>query len=1225
MPVNNPRHSRFFWRSPAMFGLLDAERQFKEVNAAWEHTLGLTTGHLLARNFNSFIHPEDRPSSQYYFDQLEAGMASVSFSNRFQDSEGNYKQILWQVNTAASQDYAYYLVGIDITGREQPMVADEMLSVLQEGVVLQYANGTIGACNPSAEKILGLPADQMMGWTLIDPDWHMIHEDSSPLPAETHPAICTLRTGQPFSDVVIGVVKTDATTTWIRVNTYPLWRDDVTTPYAVVISFSDITRYMETQKGQAPSQEQPVNISEYDLWDWHLEDNTVTFSSSWKRMLGFDDKELPDHIDSWHQRIHLSDYKRVIADIQNHLDGLTQVCENTHRIQHKNGSYRWVNCRAVVIRDANNKPERMVGTHVDVTEPRRLEEDLHETEKMFRQLMELESDGILLVDVETLDILDANKAAATMYGYSRNQLLTMKKTDLSAQPDKTEASIRKAVKYSSSKFHRRQDESVFPVQIQANAFVWKGKQVMMVTVRDMTEQQRIENALWENEAKYRQLFEASSNATIIFDANTQYVFDVNRAAIDLYGYSKEEWVHMSTEDASAESNKKRAAFASDNKKFQHIPLRWHKKKDGTVFPVEISTGSSYLFQGRSLICATVHDITERKSHEEEIRRERDFVTTLVQASPAFFFAINPDGKTRMMNNAMLNALEYEIDEVVETDYLSTFVPEDERSIVSSEFEGLVKTMQPTLMESHVLTKSNKHLLLEWHARAIVKANGALDYLFAVGIDVTERRKAQGHLRLFKSIIEASQESIVISDPKGNLIYLNPAYERLFGRSLQETSNLRDFYPAQSLESLESSIMQAITEGESWEGELELIDQDDNLIPVWQRVDALRDGHGEISYVFALMHDISERQRMWQTLRKQWEEHQMIFNHVPAMIWYRDSDNKLLRANKLAEETFGRGDSLAKQYTSCEEVIQLGRAVSGVVLQYRGVHGDTGWMQLDKIPYRDSQGNLTGVIVFAIDMTDYKQTQVSLQASEERMYLAVENMPVMLVAFDREGSIVVWNRTCEEVTSFSSEDIVNNHKALQLLFPDAGDRRRMMSKWHTLDEGQNYWETRIACKDGHLKTIAWTSVCKQYPIPGWHAWHIGQDITTSRKVEHSFREAEALLASVIELSKLGVCLMDDRGRFIQVNRAFADLYGYHPDEMIGEPFTITLPPAVHNDAVRQYYSLLMTQEEPTLIKWQNEQHRNGRLFGMQIMSSRVILEDRRRLLLSIVSPWEEANR
>ena len=373
MSANQAHHSRFFWRSSAMFAILDIQRRFMEVNTAWERVLGLSTGPLLAKGYLEFVHPDDRPSTEYQFEQLASGISSVSFSNRFRHFAGKYQQILWQINNAASTQHGYYLVGLDISSREQPMVADEMISVLQEGVVLQYANGIIGACNPSAERILGLEVDQMMGWTLIDPDWKAIHEDNSPFPTETHPAICTLRTGQAYTDVVMGIIKDENTTIWIRLNAHPLWRNDVTTPYAVVISFSDVTHYKENEQALRRSVSQQgegstgAPTTDYEFWDWNLESNTINFSNKWKAMLGYAPEELINHVETWHKRIHPNDYSRVMTDIQNHLDGLSETFESKHRLQHKDGTYRSVMCRAVMMRDTSGKPTHIVGTHLDMS------------------------------------------------------------------------------------------------------------------------------------------------------------------------------------------------------------------------------------------------------------------------------------------------------------------------------------------------------------------------------------------------------------------------------------------------------------------------------------------------------------------------------------------------------------------------------------------------------------------------------------------------------------------------------------------------------------------------------------------------------------------------------------------------------------------------------------------------------------------------------------------
>jgi len=116
-----------------------------------------------------------------------------------------------------------------------------MVGALVEGVVIQDARGAILTCNPSAERLLGLSRDQMLGMTSIDPRWRAVHEDGSPFPGEAHPAMVSLRTGLPLYDVTMGIHKPDGTLTWIAVTTQPLAEAGSKRPFAVVSSFYDIT------------------------------------------------------------------------------------------------------------------------------------------------------------------------------------------------------------------------------------------------------------------------------------------------------------------------------------------------------------------------------------------------------------------------------------------------------------------------------------------------------------------------------------------------------------------------------------------------------------------------------------------------------------------------------------------------------------------------------------------------------------------------------------------------------------------------------------------------------------------------------------------------------------------------------------------------------------------------------------------------------------------------
>jgi PAS domain S-box-containing protein len=127
------------------------------------------------------------------------------------------------------------------------------------------------------------------------------------------------------------------------------------------------------------------------------------------------------------------------------------------------------------------------------------------------------------------------------------------------------------------------------------------------------------------------------------------------------------------------------------------------------------------------------------------------------------------------------------------------------------------------------------------------------------------------------------------------------------------------------------------------------------------------------------------------------------------------------------------------------------------------------------------------------------------------------------------------------------------------------------------------------------------------------------------IEHSKRSSESVLGAVLESVKVGVCITDDRGRFVQVNRTYADMYGYQVEELVGQPFTLTLPLEIHSDAVREYYSLLMTHDEPILFKHRSDMSRDGQVFDVQILASRVVLEDRRRLLITFITKTNQPPR
>jgi PAS domain S-box-containing protein len=239
---------RFFALASAMFCVAGADGYFKLLNPAWQRTLAWTPEELMARPYRDFVHPDDVPSTQVEHSEVADGGASVNFENRYRCKDGSYKWLLWNSMPVVGEDLIY-ATAVDISERKKTEEAlrdseeryRSVVSAMEDGIVLMDADGDIRACNASAERILGLSSEQMIGRAVRDPRWRSIYEDGTPFPSEMYPVTVTLRTGQPCFDVVMGVHKPNGELTWISINSQPLTRPGQEVPYAVLAVLKDIT------------------------------------------------------------------------------------------------------------------------------------------------------------------------------------------------------------------------------------------------------------------------------------------------------------------------------------------------------------------------------------------------------------------------------------------------------------------------------------------------------------------------------------------------------------------------------------------------------------------------------------------------------------------------------------------------------------------------------------------------------------------------------------------------------------------------------------------------------------------------------------------------------------------------------------------------------------------------------------------------------------------------
>ncbi|MBD2690859.1 ATP-binding protein [Anabaena catenula] len=119
---------------------------------------------------------------------------------------------------------------------------EQEINSTEEGMLFQLADTTIQACNAAAERILGYTNEQILGTTPFKPPWQTVHEDGSIFTAETYPSQVSLQTGKPCKNIVMGLYQPTGELVWLLLNCQPLFQANKTTPYAVVTTFTDITK-----------------------------------------------------------------------------------------------------------------------------------------------------------------------------------------------------------------------------------------------------------------------------------------------------------------------------------------------------------------------------------------------------------------------------------------------------------------------------------------------------------------------------------------------------------------------------------------------------------------------------------------------------------------------------------------------------------------------------------------------------------------------------------------------------------------------------------------------------------------------------------------------------------------------------------------------------------------------------------------------------------------------
>lgn len=171
------------------------------------------------------------------------------------------------------------------------------------------------------------------------------------------------------------------------------------------------------------------------LWEWNIRTNEHYCSPEWKRQLGYEDDEIGNELIEWESRLHPDDFERTIQFVKDYISHPEGYYECEFRLRHKDGSYRWILSQASLANDAEGTPSLLLGSHVDITARKGVEQALHDTEARFRSLIE----GVKDYAIYTMDavgmITSWNEGATRIHGYAADEVLGKPRDVLYSEAD----------------------------------------------------------------------------------------------------------------------------------------------------------------------------------------------------------------------------------------------------------------------------------------------------------------------------------------------------------------------------------------------------------------------------------------------------------------------------------------------------------------------------------------------------------------------------------------------------------------------------------------------------------------------------------------------------------------------------------------------------------------------------------------------------------------------
>lgn len=533
------------------------------------------------------------------------------------------------------------------------------------------------------------------------------------------------------------------------------------------------------------------------IWDWNIKTDQAYFSDQWKSMLGYYNEEIENVGSAFFSLIHPDDQQKVKDALDAHFKDTKNPYSVEIRLLQKSGDYKWILSRGRVTLDEHGEPERMLGSHIDISKQKEVEKKLEESELRWKFAIEGSGDGLWDWNLKTSEVY-FSKRWKSMLGFNEDEIEgSLKEWSRRVNPKHIDRVFEDVQNYIDGKTDRYINEH--QVLCKDGTYKWildRGVIVSRDKDGNPTRMIGTHTDIDHNKKQHEQLQRAQKTAKIgIWELNhltqelewSDEIYNIFAIDKKRFKPSYQSFINVIHPDDRDEVNR---AFSNslDTKEPYEINHRL-KMDDGSIKYVREQCDTDFDENGIPLISrGTVQDVSDIKNLQNEIVYERNFISTIIESSNAVITVIDSDGKMIKLNSYGENFTGYTQDEI-------SAEPLKWKCLLPPEIQDNIMLMldeakKGNIVESYQnawISKSGEKRMFEWSNTLVKKADGSLDYIVSIGLDITQNEEQKSFLDM---LINSQSHMIILTD-KYTLKYINEPTLKFF--DFESIDEMKDTY------------------------------------------------------------------------------------------------------------------------------------------------------------------------------------------------------------------------------------------------------------------------------------------------------------------------------------------------------------------------------------------------------------------------------------------------